>query len=136
MVPVHPVFPDVNVACERLRKVIPSLTTEDSYRLASRITTDVEDGVVWSWDARLRTRSGILLDSFSSRSDYIRKLIQTIEIPCMSIFGSDVELKDQETFVDESAHIKRIFTLDGGHHPHLHVPDEVADIICGENYAT
>jgi len=131
-VPVHPVFPDFSAASERLRKIIPSLTSEESDRLASRITVNVENGVVWTWDARLRTRSGVLFDSFHSTSDYVKSLVQSIEIPCGSIFGSNSELKDQETFFDESQYMKRKVTVDGGHHPHLDVPSEVTEIICGD----
>ena len=128
-VPSHPVFPSLSVASTRISTVLSSLSQQECDDLALRITQEVEGGVTWIWDPRLKTRSGPLFESFSSGSTAVKNFAKHIALPTTIVLGSDSEIKDQENVFDHALQAVDKVTVEGGHHAHLDSLDQVAKIV-------
>ena len=127
--PVHTVLPDLVVATERLRRGMPSLSAEWAERLARRLTEQVDGGVRWRWDPRLRTRAGIAFGGTDTGPAFLRKLCGRIEIPALLVFGAESELNGPGHSLETILPTARRIAVPGGHHPHLVAPAQLADAI-------
>ncbi|WP_414520854.1 type I polyketide synthase [Umezakia ovalisporum] len=129
--PKHPTFPDVATAAERLRKATPALSKEFSYILAERITQPWEEGVIWTWDSILRTRSTLSFNSFNGgRSEYL-EMLKHIQIPTTLVYGNNSKLNRPEDLQEQQtamALAKRVF-VDGGHNLHIEAASQLVKLI-------
>ena len=129
--PQHPTFPDVATAASRLRQGTPSLSEEFSYILAQRTTQPDQDGVRWSWDAILRTRSVLSFNNFDGgRSQYL-EMLKSIQVPTTVVYGDSSKLNRPEDLQQQQitmTQAKRIF-LPGGHNLHIDAPKALAEVI-------
>ncbi|NER47833.1 MAG: alpha/beta fold hydrolase [Symploca sp. SIO1A3] len=129
--PQHPTFPDVATAASRLRQATPSLSEEFSYILAQRTTQPAQDGVSWSWDAILRTRSILSFNNFhGGRSQYL-EMFKSIQVPTTLVYGDSSKLNRSEDLQQQKmtmTQAKRIF-FPGGHNLHIDAAADLASLI-------
>ncbi|MGK7888372.1 MAG: alpha/beta fold hydrolase, partial [Leptolyngbyaceae cyanobacterium] len=137
--PEQPVFPDVATAARRLRQGTPSLTEEFSLQLAQRICVPAnpnsgDQSVRWTWDAKLRDRTGIGFRRMPfGRADYLQLLSQ-LGMDVTVVYGDRSTFNRPDDLVAQTealAHAKRI-TLSGGHNIHLDASMELARLILNE----
>ena len=119
------VFPDLETAvAARLRD--SDLDTEAARLLVERGSEEVDDGVRFTHDPRLRTRSRVRLTE-----NQVLAFLSAITCPVLAVralqgwpFPEDLVMARLKTIQNlETAEI------DGGHHVHLTHPDRVAPII-------
>ena len=123
----HPLFSSLEEAAQRLQLATPSLQAETAYTLATRIIEPCPGGFRWRWDARLRTRMGLNLSSFS-RTQFLDLLTQ-ITVPAILVQGE----QSQFSRLEDSAALENVFSrsvkVKGGHNLHLESPEEIVRII-------
>ena len=129
--PEHPRFPDLATAARRLRQAIPNLSEEFSYMLAERTTKLYQDGVSWSWDAILRTRSVLSFHNFhGDRSQYLA-MLKSIQVPTTLVYGKHSKLNRPEDLQQQQitmTQAKPVF-LSGGHNLYIDAPSALASLI-------
>jgi pimeloyl-ACP methyl ester carboxylesterase len=121
--PVHPVFPDLEVAAERLKQVLPALSRDFALHLAGRATEPCGNGLRWSWDAPLRTRS-----SMDMSMDRFRQLLRRISAPTIIIRGTKSDFltaQSARALLDAIAGSHEM-TVDGGHYLPIETPEALA----------
>ncbi|WP_414588370.1 alpha/beta fold hydrolase [Scytonema sp. PCC 10023] len=129
--PQHPTFPNVATAAKRLRQVTPALSEEFSYILAQRTTKPCEEGVNWSWDPILRTRSTLNFNSFNGgRAQYL-EMLKHIQVPTTLIYGDSSQMNRPEDLQQQQtvmAQAKRVF-VSGGHNLHIEAVPALTSLI-------
>jgi len=119
--PQHPIFPDVATAARRLRQVTPALSSDFSYILAERTTQPCEGGVIWSWDAILRTRSPLSFSSFSGGREQYLAMLKQIQVPTLLVYGDSSKMNRPEDLQQQQiamTQAKKVF-VSGGHNLHI-----------------
>ena len=129
--PQHPTFPDVATAARRLRQATPSLSEEFSHILAQRTTEPYQDGVRWSWDTILRTRSILSFNNFhGGRTQYL-EMLKSIQVPTTLVYGDSSKLNRPEDLQQQQitmTQAKRVI-LPGGHNLHLEAATALVSLI-------
>jgi pimeloyl-ACP methyl ester carboxylesterase len=123
--PRHSVMPDRATAAARLRRAIPSLSSDFAKRLVERVTRQEGDGWVWRWDAVLQTRMSLnLLSGPLHRSAYLR-LLAALQPPLTVVQGTTSAFnrpEDLEALRNAMPGARRLL-LDGGHNLVLDNPE-------------
>ncbi|NEP12052.1 MAG: alpha/beta fold hydrolase, partial [Symploca sp. SIO2C1] len=129
--PRHPIFPDVATAARRLRQATPSMSKSFSYTLAQRTTELYQDGVNWSWDAILRTRSVLSFNNFhGGRAQYL-EMLKSLQVPTTLVYGDNSKLNRLEDLQQQQiamTQAKRV-TLSGGHNLHIEAAAALVSMI-------
>lgn len=129
---LHPVFPDLDTAAERLRAATP-MSLAQALASAHRLTEPCDGGVRWRWDPMLRTRAGITFHGLELPLERFRELVGRARCPVTLVHGddSDVRKADRVTLaVRDNGHTRDI-VLRGGHNLHLDSPAALAEVIAG-----
>ena len=125
--PRHAVLPDIEAAAQRLRQATPRLSQGWARRMAKRITQPCCDGVCWSWDPVLLTRSDLIYDSLSMTPSRYYALLSRITVPVTLVYGQDgsPHLTELSEALPEAA----VEIVEGGHNLHIEVPAALAGAI-------
>jgi len=129
--PQHPVFSDVAVAANRLRKGSPSMSEELAMQMAHRLTEQCEGGVRWRWDPLLSTRGGIALSATGLSTSALIATLRGIPAPMRLVFGETSSLASLEDSVQQQiqAASATVTVIHGGHMLHHDAPGALAEII-------
>ncbi|MBX3471986.1 MAG: alpha/beta fold hydrolase [Planctomycetes bacterium] len=118
--------PDRATAVERLRQVVPGLGLEGARALVERGTREVESGVAWRSDPRLRGTS-----PFRIAEAHVRAFLARVAAPTLLVRARDGYPFDASLLTARAAAVPglRLLTVDGGHHVHLDAPERVAPAV-------
>lgn len=123
--PVRParLQPDRDAAVARLRQAVAGLGAEGARLLVERGTREVEGGVAWRSDPRLRGTS-----PFRITEDHVRAFLGRIACPTLLVRARDGYPFDAAVLAGRAAAVPglRMLVVDGGHHVHLDAPERVA----------
>lgn len=121
------VFPDRDTAVVARQRGFTPLSKQAAEILCSRSLKDVEGGVAWTMDRRIRHHSSLRLTE-----PQIRAFLAAIEAEVMVIRAEQGFPADPAVFDGRLASLKRLelHVVKGGHHLHLdESPDDVAALI-------
>lgn len=125
--PRHRAMDSVEDAASRLKRVNSGLSNEDAHALASRNTRRTEEGVVWSWDPRHKTRSPIGFDY-----DRYLGMLRRITAPTTLVMGDSSWYRGVDRLPERiEACSAELVELPGGHNPHIDQSVLLADAILG-----
>lgn len=120
----QPVYADLEAAVVRLER--RGLSRAGAEALAGRAVVEVEGGVAFSYDPRLRTPSRARLTE-----GQIRAFLAEITAPTLLVLGRQgLEIPDQ--MLGQRARLVpdlKVVTVEGGHHLHLDQPEVVAPVM-------
>lgn len=121
-------LPSRRAAAERMCEVVPGLTLPSAERLLARGMKDVEGGVVWRADPRLRVPS-----LFRLTPPQVHAFLRNIACPSLVIRGADGYPFDGDWAREQLACLAdvRVVSLRGGHHVHLDDAGSVAPHVLG-----
>uniref|UniRef100_UPI0017D33034 alpha/beta fold hydrolase n=1 Tax=Ramlibacter sp. TaxID=1917967 RepID=UPI0017D33034 len=128
-VAAQPAYADLASAAQMLALYHPKLDQATLFALARRITREVEGGVGWSWDPRLR--NWINFDLLQGQQDYLALLAQ-LRMPSTRLYGSASDLAGTPALVAPGVVLPRSesFIIEGGgHNLHTDVPQAVRERI-------
>ncbi|MDF1563670.1 MAG: alpha/beta hydrolase [Deltaproteobacteria bacterium] len=113
-------------AVERMLRASHGLERSSAELLAARGTREVEGGVVWAWDPRLRQSSAIRLTE-----EQVIAFLSRIEAPVLVVRGVPGWPADEALLDGRKAAVKDLTVreLAGGHHLHLDHPEPVAEVV-------
>jgi len=116
------VFPDIESAVEARRRDT-DLPEDAARRLVERGTEEVEDGVRFSFDPRLKTRSRLRFTE-----NQVRAFLAAIDCPVLAVGATQGWPFPREIVEARLALIPTLERADveGGHHVHLTHPERVA----------
>ncbi len=125
--PAHAVLPSAEAAARRLHQAMPSLTQARARQLAERITRPQDDGVCWTWDPALLTRTDLSYDTLSFSQGRYRALLARIKAPVTLVYGSpdNPDLARMRAALPDAA----VHVLPGGHNLHVDNPGALAHVI-------
>jgi pimeloyl-ACP methyl ester carboxylesterase len=122
--PEHVPMKDVDDAVALMCTLNPRLDPEFATQLCKRATRPVDGGVVWRWDAVLRTRVGL---RFPGKQAQYLEMLRQIEAPVRLLFGNRSRFtRDEEVQQLGSAFpsASRQY-VDGGHNLHFENPQAI-----------
>jgi myxalamid-type polyketide synthase MxaB len=130
--PQHVVMPDLSVAVERLCQVTPAMPQALALRMAKRLTTVQEGGIVWRWDARLDAPHERLFAGLA-REEYL-SMLASIRVPITIIYGaaSGWITPEDKHLIQAALPQTRPIVLHGGHNLQV---DAAADLAAVINHA-
>lgn len=120
------VMKDRAEAVDRVLRASPTLARASAEGLVARGTREVEGGVVWRWDARVRQSSVIRLTEAQ-----VLAFLSGITCPVLVIRAregfpiDDAMLRERSDAVADL----EVLEVDGGHHVHLDHPERVIDAL-------
>jgi len=120
-----PIHIDIESAI-KARRSVSDLTYQDAKLLVERGSLDVEDGITWRADSRLRNTSPYRL-TFSQTQQFVKD----ISIPVQLIYG-DKGIEFVEIGLEHYGPLFKQFVahkLTGGHHIHMEQPTQTAQLI-------
>lgn len=125
--PRHAVLPDTAAAADRLRQAVPTLSQQKAHRMAERITQTCENGVCWTWDAALQTRSELTYDTLALTTARYRVLLSRITAPVTLIHGQ----ADNPNLARLRAELPQatVEIVQGSHNLHIDAPELLAEAI-------
>lgn len=130
------IFPNREAMASRLRAVVPGLTSDAARQLikggsktVSHAGSKSDQSVTWSYDPRLRARSGTSLSE-----PQVLRLLADIECPVLMIRPEPGYPYDKARYERRIATVPQltICQLPGPHHVHLTDPESVYEIIRNE----
>jgi len=127
---VHPTFPDLATAVERLRAVTP-IPPAQALATIERVTEPCDGGIRWRWDPLLRTRAGVTFHGLELPPERFRELVGRARCPVTLVYGDDSDLRRvcQAAIPGGLDGRARRVVLRGGHNLHLDSPAELAEVI-------
>ncbi|MBA3772881.1 MAG: alpha/beta fold hydrolase [Ramlibacter sp.] len=113
--PAQPVYPDLESAARMLALNHPKLSKETVLGLTRRITREVEGGIGWTWDPRMRN----WLKFLHGQQDYLAMLSE-LRVPSTRIYGCASDLAGTTALLAPNLILPQSesFTIDGGHNLH------------------
>jgi myxalamid-type polyketide synthase MxaB len=127
--PEHGTLRDVDEAAAQLRQAVRGLTEGQALRLARRGSVSAPAGVRWSWDARLRARTGLLADGLTGAGPSLPELLGQVEAKVTLVWGSDSRDRAVSQRQTLEAAAGQTVELTGGHHLPLEAPAELATVL-------
>ncbi|MEM6732474.1 MAG: alpha/beta hydrolase [Myxococcota bacterium] len=119
-------YPNAEVMVDRLNRVVDDLTPETAALIVSRALTQVEGGVTWSYDNRLRRTSSM---RFSQA--HVDAFLSAVQAPTLFVRPRD-GIPIPPELIDRAVQLLgdvQVFKMDGKHHAHMDSPGEVAEAI-------
>lgn len=126
----HPAFPGEADAASRLRRATPALTEDLAQRLAKRIIEPCPGGWRWIWDARLRSRTGMVLPGRGDQ-DLLRLLNRVEDAPITLVYGDasgSLNAEQRQALLQGLPQARHVL-LPGTHSLHIDAATELARII-------
>jgi pimeloyl-ACP methyl ester carboxylesterase/acyl carrier protein len=123
--PRHQPVPDLQSAARRLQRAVPALSDRLARKLARRCTESTAGGLVWRWDARLRTRSGLAYAAHEFTQSAFCDLLADLPIPVTVVQGT----QGMTRLADDTATGYTCVTIRGGHHLPIEAPEQIAAAI-------
>jgi len=120
------VFSNRDEAAEKLSGAVKGLTVEAARILVERGTHEVEEGLGWSWDPRLRVPSAMRLSEA-----HVSSYLENIMSPALLVLAADGLSWDEATLLARREKVKglEVLTLEGGHHVHMDSPEIIGAAI-------
>jgi YrbI family 3-deoxy-D-manno-octulosonate 8-phosphate phosphatase len=117
---------DREAAAARLCAANPSLSAEGARILVARGTKDVEGGVTWRADPRLRALSPMRITE-----EHVHAFLKRVSCPTLLIRARAGYAFDMKMIAARAACIPRatVKEVTGGHHVHLDDPQAVAEVL-------
>lgn len=118
--------PDRDAAVARLRQAVAGLGAEGARLLVERGTREVQGGLAWRSDPRLRGTS-----PFRITEEHVHAFLRRITCPTLLVRAREGYPFDAAVLGARAAAVPglRLLTVDGGHHVHLDAPERVAPAI-------
>ena len=117
-----PVYPDRQTVLERLLNANRSMERESARRLLERALVDVDGGVSWKSDAKLRLPSRLRLTE-----GQVLAFLRAIECPSLVVRAEEgFPVDPQAAKARVEALGAQVVHVPGGHHVHLDDPNSVA----------
>ena len=113
----HTVVADIKEGASKLRTSIKEVEMERVYALAGRVLQPTENGYRWTWDYKLRTRSGMKHFGIN-RSSYLNLLSQIYK-PVTIIKGDGGYSKSNDVALLQKQLKAKMVEATGGHYLHL-----------------
>jgi myxalamid-type polyketide synthase MxaB len=126
-IPEHATLEGVEVAAAQLRQAVRGLSESQALRLARRGTLPVSGGVRWTWDARLRARTGLLSDALTGVS--LPELLGQVEADLTLVWGNESGGRAEPQRRSLEAVVGHSVELTGGHHLLVEAPAELASVV-------
>jgi pimeloyl-ACP methyl ester carboxylesterase len=123
----RPVYPDLDAVVRRLQAAGPSMLPASARTLLTRGLREVDGGVTWRSDRRLRHPSRVRLTE-----GQVLAFLAAIECPTLLVRASGglpVAAEVTRRRVDAVRDLT-VVHVDGGHHVHLDAPELVAPSLC------
>lgn len=120
------VYPHRDRAIERILQLNRALTPQAARALVARGVREVDGGVVWAHDVRLRERSLVRLTE-----DQVLGLIAAVRCPVLFVRASDGWPMDEALLrarIDR-LHDVKLVEVEGGHHVHLTHPERLTTAV-------
>ena len=111
-----PVYPDLEAAITARTQAVGIISREAAKSLCHRGTAEVEGGVTWTSDPRLKMTSAMRLTE-----PLVEAFIKKIECPTLFV-GAEQGFKDRMPNISERLELlaqAKVVTVPGNHHHHL-----------------
>jgi pimeloyl-ACP methyl ester carboxylesterase len=120
------VMPNRGEAAERVLRATWSLGRASAQLLVERSTREVQGGVEWRWDERIRRSAPVRLTE-----EQVLAFLALIDCPVLGIRASDGYPFDDAYLVPrlEAVRDLNVVEVEGGHHVHLDHPERVIEAI-------
>ena len=120
------VFANRDEAAEKLSGAVKGLTVEAARILVERGTHEVEGGLGWSWDPRLRVPSAMRLSEA-----HVSSYLENIASPALLVLAADGLSWDEATLLARREKVEgmKVLELEGGHHVHMDSPEIISAAI-------
>jgi len=120
------VMKDRDEAVERVLRATWGLARGSAELLVARSTREVDGGVAWRWDARIRQSSAIRLSE-----DQVVAFLAAIACPVLVVRASDGFPFDEKYLATRVPAVRDLTVCDveGGHHVHLDRPERVVEAV-------
>ncbi len=119
-------LPSRQFAAARMCEAVPGLTLKSAHILLERGMKDVDGGVVWRADPRLRVPS-----LFRFTQTHVRAFLKRISCPVLIVRGENGFPFDKNWVDEQLASLKNVHVVSvkGGHHVHLDKAESIAPSI-------
>ena len=122
----HKIYPDISDLCNRIQRVYPYLSDEQSRTFANYLGIEVKSGG-WMWRYDIRHKDAAAISFHSGRHI---ELLSHIKAPTYLLFGQESwynNLSDIQNRIQVLSNCVEIQNFNCGHNPHLECPQRLSE---------